>query len=299
VYVLLAARPLLPRLAALVCGFLLPVALLAALLAAQGALDDGLYATFGFYRVYLAEGSGLPPLFTAAKLVPALLSVPLALMAMRRSHGRGTALVMLWLGFAATGAALGGRPFGHYLVQVAAPASATIGVLCSALAPRQRATLGAALAVSGYVIFSAFSRYWFSYEMVRLDYYRNAALYALGSRSRSEYDRFFSWRVAHQQAFASIIRADGERTLYVWGEYPWLYPLADAESATRYITSYHTSFVPDAKADVIESLNASPPRYIVWERDEWRRLPGLAELITARYQLVTTAGRSELYRRVD
>jgi 4-amino-4-deoxy-L-arabinose transferase-like glycosyltransferase len=299
VFVVLAARPVLPKLAALVGGYAVPVVLTAALLAVQGALDDGLYAAFGFYRVYLAEGSGLPPLFTAAKLAPALLAIALAMLATRHASRSGTALAVLWLGFAATGAVLGGRPFGHYLVQVVAPASVAPGLLCSAIAPRQRLVLVSGMAVACYVIFSAFNRYWYSYEMVRLAYYHNAALYVAGNRSRAEYEGFFSWRVAHQRAFASIIRADDERTLFVWGEYPWLYPLADADSATRYVTSYHTSFVPDAKTDVIAALNALPPRYIVWERDEWRRLPGLADLVAARYQRVSTAGNSELYRRND
>ena len=299
VFLLLAGRPLLPRLVALVGGYLIPIALAAALLGMQGALDDGLYAALGFYGVYLAEGSGLPPLFTAAKLAPALLSIALAATTGRGSNNDSSRLVMLWLGFAATGAALGGRPFGHYLVQVVAPASVALGLLCAGLTVRQRLPLAAVTVCAGYVLLSAFNRYWFSYDTVRFAYYRNAALYVLQIRSRAEYEHFFSWRVEHQHTFASIIRADEERTLFVWGEYPWLYPLADANNPTRYTTSYHTSFVPDAKPEVIVALSALPPRYIVWERDEWRRLPGLAELVAARYQLVSTAGNTELYRRID
>ena len=134
---------------------------------------------------------------------------------------------------------------------------------------------------------------------MRPAYYPVMAEYIAGERSRDSFEHFFSWRVENQRRLAALIRQDADRTLFVWGEYPWLYPLADAENATRYAASFMTSFVPGAKAEVIEGLRRQPPRYILRETREWRRLPGLRELLSERYELVAVVDNSELYRRKD
>lgn len=293
------ARTGLPRASALVAGFAGTVALLCGVLILQGTLGEGLYATIGFYGVYLDEGSGLPPLFALVKLAPALSALALVLLARRRRQLHERDMLTLWLGCAATGAVFGARPFGHYLVQAVAPVSVATGLLLAGRAGERawRWRLIVVLGISGYVICSAFSRFWFSSPPVSLAYYGNAAAYVAGVRAQAAYEVFFSWRVAHQQTFAHVVRRDADRTLFIWGEYPWLYALADADNPTRYVTSYHTSFVPGAKEEVMEALRRAPPRYLVWERDEWRRLPGLAELVADRYERVAVAGNSELYRR--
>jgi hypothetical protein len=298
VFLLLHGRTGVGRLGPLGAGFAAVTGLTAATLAAQGALGEALFAVFGFYGVYLREGSGLPPEFGAVKLLPAATAVVLTVFACRRRAPSGTDLAALWLGFAATGAALAARPFGHYLVQALAPLALGAALLVRGAARGRVATsLLTSACVASVVLYLAFSGFWLSFAMVRPGYYGAVAAYITGHRSRESLDRFFSWRVDNQQRLASLLRQDDDRTLFVWGEYPWLYILADAENPTRYVTSYHTSFVPGAKAAVVDTLRRHPPRYIVWEREEWRRLPGLAELLAERYERVAVVDNSELYRR--
>ncbi len=158
-------------------------------------------------------------------------------------------------------------------------------------------TLVLALAALG----GSFGRLWIAegFGIVRPGYYSVTAEYLAGERSRDSYERYFSWRIENQQRLAAIIRADPERTLFVWGEYPWLYPLADAENPTRYPTSFLCSFVPGGKEEVREALRRRPPRYIAWERGERRPLPFLAALLAERYELVAVVDNTELYRRKD
>jgi hypothetical protein len=87
-----------------------------------------------------------------------------------------------------------------------------------------------------------------------------------------------------------------ERTLFVWGEYPWLYVVTGARNPTRYSTSYLTSFLPGAKSEVIRALEAEPPLFIAQELEEWRRLPGLDAFLRARYQPVTRVDNTVLWR---
>lgn len=299
-FLLLAGRLTRRSLPALAAGAALPLALAAAVLAAQDALGEALYAVAGFYTVYLREGSGLPPAYAALKLLPAAVALSGRVRAARCRTLSAHDLPVLWLGFAATGAAMAGRPFGHYLVQVLAPASLLVVMLALHLSARPRVRGAVLTAVAAAVTLAgAFSGFWLSFPMVRPQYYSNLAAYVTGRQSRRSFEQFFSWRIANQQRLAELIRADADRTLYVWGEYPWLYPLADAENPTRYTTSYHTSFVPGAKAEVLEALRRAPPRYIVWEREEWRRLPGLSALLAAQYDLMAVVDNTELYRRKD
>lgn len=317
VYLALAGGDGWRRAAALVGGAAATAGTVAAVLAVQGSLPAAVFAVAGFYAVYLHEGSALPPVFGLLKMLPPLAAVSAALIAAPRGRLGPAHLLALWLGFAALGATMAARPFGHYAVQALAPAALTLAALGGSIRWWTRPRLGAApptpailpparalglvltAALAVYTITVAFNGFWFSYGVVGPAYYGETARYLAGRESRASFDRFFSWRVANQDQLAAIIRADSDRTLFVWGEYPWLYPLADAENPTRYETSYLTSFVPGAKDEVMAALWRTPPRYIVWERGEWRRLPGLGDLLAARYERVAVVDNSDLYRRVD
>jgi 4-amino-4-deoxy-L-arabinose transferase-like glycosyltransferase len=313
----------------LACGWCLPVAAAALWLASGGALADAWHAVFGFYSLYLREGSATPPAFTALKLAPAGLALAWALWIRRRTGSAGSSeLLLLWFGFAVLGATLAGRPFGHYLVQVYAPAALLIGMIGPhppapspnagrggdmSTAVEERSPLPALGEGSGVRAFSAllltlaliivlagFRGFWWSHPTLQPAYYANWLAWAAGWKSRDEHDRTFSWRVANQNELVRLIAADGgERTLFVWGEYPWLYPLTDSHNPTRYTTSYHTSFVPQAKAEVLRDLECDPPQYIAQELEEWRRLPGLTSFLESRYQPMARVDNTVLWRRRD
>lgn len=288
-----------PRRAALLLGgWLLLPATVGALLAVQGSLATGAHAVFGFYGGYLAAGSGHTPLTRLLGLVPGLIALSGAVIAARWGRLGPGHVLALWLAFAVTGATLAGRWYGHYLVQAAAPVALTVALLSSTRREAASAhVLGPVLCAAALLVGATFNRFWLSYPMVRPGYYANLAAYLSGQRDRAAFAAYFDWRVATQEAFAPLIRADAERTLFIWGEFPWLYALADAQNPTPYVTSYHTAYVAGAKEQVLRALWARPPRFIVWEHDEWRRLPGLEQLLAERYEQVARVGSTELFRR--
>jgi hypothetical protein len=156
------------------------------------------------------------------------------------------------------------------------------------------------LALGLYIVISGFGGFWLHHPTLRPAYYANWLRLVTGRESRAQHDYVYSWRVPNQEELARLIRADGgERTLFVWGEYPWLYPLANANNPTRFATSYHTSFVPGAKEEVMRELAQRPPRYIAQEMEEWRRLPGLQPFLDARYERVAQVDNTVLWRRRD
>jgi hypothetical protein len=183
------------------------------------------------------------------------------------------------------------------MVQVAAPAAVLLAV---ALGGTRRVSVfaGAMLLLGTYLLVNQFWPFWFSHGTLRHDYYTNWLGYVAGRRDRAAYERFFDWRVPNQEAIARVVHTGGgERTLFVWGEYPWTYTLAGATNPTRFSTSFHTFLARNAKADVVREVEQHPPRYIAEETEEWRRLPGLAEIIQARYDWMVRLDNVVVWRR--
>lgn len=279
-------------------GFAAACAMVAAVLAAQGALGEAMRAVFGFYRGYLREGSSISPTLRAAMVIAPAIAVVSSFIGGRDRDADTRRLILLWLGFASLGALLAGRAYGHYLVQMVAPTSLTVALLAQqTLARRPAAAPWAMGVVLVVVVWASFREFWLYYTPVRPYYYVNTFKYVTGMRSRATYDREFDRRVEDQNQLAAIIRQDSERTLFAWGEYPWLYPLADAEAPVRYITSYHVLYHPDGGAEVIAALRRNPPRFIAWDRNEFRVLPGLDAVVAERYDFVARVNTTDLYRR--
>jgi hypothetical protein len=221
-----------------------------------------------------------------------------ALIGQRSEESDRQRLILFWLGFASVGTLLSGRAYGHYLLQMIAPASLAAVLLAQQIVARRPVVAPLLMcAVLSVVAWASFRDFWLYYNPVRTYYYQNAFEYVTGMRSRDTYEVMFDRKVEDQYRLAELIRAQPERTLFVWGEYPWLYPLADAEAPVRYITSYHVLYHPEGGSDVIAALRRDPPRYIVWDRDEWRVLPGLDEVVAERYELAARVNRTDVYQR--
>ena len=67
----------------------------------------------------------------------------------------------------------------------------------------------------------------------------------------------------------------------------------------RFTTAYQTTILPGAKEETLRALELDPPRYIVQELEEWRRLPGLAEFLAARYERMVQIDNAVLWRRIE
>ncbi|MGE0542609.1 MAG: ArnT family glycosyltransferase [Dehalococcoidia bacterium] len=329
--------------AVLVLGWATPVMATALWFAASGALGSAWEALVGSYNTYLGEGSALPAGFQILRLLPTIVALGWLLWRRRRGQVDGNDLLLIWLSFTVLGATTGGRPFGHYLIQVVAPlvlvtvyltprppslagkgvhsstegASISSGntddprsILVDEDAPfpaREGGAVSAAnrvrylvLSLTLLTLITGFRGFWFSHPTLTPDYYGNWLAFVTGNKTRDEHDRFSSWRVSNQQHLLRMIESDkSSPTLYIWGEYPWLYSLLDAENAAPFSTAYQTAILPGSKELVMRAIERDPPRYIAQELEEWRRLPGLAEFLAARYERVSQIDNTVLWRRVE
>jgi hypothetical protein len=157
---------------------------------------------------------------------------------------------------------------------------------------------------------NVFAQYW----TLGPDYYQNFAEWAVGARGATEYDNYFDKRVAYTQLLERTLRKlnAGGQKVYIWGEYPWVYPLADVEPTTRYMTSFYVLLLPYLDTKLAGELDTEKPRYIVVMSDakpkmsppsliidqRWGNAKRGLDVVLARdYQLVSSVGPAQIYRR--
>lgn len=201
-------------------------------------LRDALLYDLGY--VGHANGAGLPWLLLVKVGVLVGLTVLL----------RRAPFPYLWLAYAAAGAVVSGRFFGHYALQAVSPLTLSLAELQPSL-PRRRPVLVlipclfAALAIlSAAVGWSLAATGHDSILVRRLQYYANFARYALGTESYSRYRSQVDDHVDRNLRVIAMLRHMPPGRLLVWGNTPWLYPLSGRLPATPYTSALRQPVVP-------------------------------------------------------
>jgi hypothetical protein len=283
--------------AALAAGFFAVVGLAVGYFAARGALGDFVFY-FWTYNVehYTAvvpwseRLAALDPFhhgrhyLTANPLLLAGSAVSIAAaaaawfrrrpQAVGRSGGR--LLVALWFLFGYFGASYSGRNFGHYFIQIIAPACLLTAWAAvdawRALAPRLARRRGRAdLAVAGRAALAAALVVGLAYPLVR---------FGGEIAGRTLWTERPAPRARARLLEAIRARTAPEEAIFVWGYYPELYVLAPRRPASRYSNAnYLTGMLPwenhqpgvDTSAHVVpgawdvlmDELDASRPPLVV------------------------------------
>lgn len=192
---------------------------------------------------YVAQGNGGGiPWVVVAKLA-ALAAVSIGL--------RRQPFPILWLAYAAVGALLSGRIFGHYVLQLVVPLA-----LCIALFLQERRALCRRLLWVVPVVFGcvAGSTALVGWAMVnqghdsilarRMQWYGNFLQLAIGKESYARYRGQVDDHVSRNIRVArEVTRLPGGRLL-VWGNTPWVYVLSRRLPATSYTSALRTPEVP-------------------------------------------------------
>ncbi|MBK9119385.1 MAG: hypothetical protein IPM18_07250 [Phycisphaerales bacterium] len=286
----------------LVAGAVTTVAVAAGVLAAQGALGEALYATFGFNRAYFATGDSrfpynfvnlallrsqiddvllAPLLMAAAATLHAFLwwrapqhrppEIETPLRAQRPVCPRYFLLFFLWGVVAFYGALLSPHGFRHYLVPWFPPLLLVAGYLINVLRTevslltrlQQRAWVAVAFVILGY----------FSYGALWWQYTDTARVWM----ERVEQREVAEWEYVGA-AVARHTRPD-ER-VQIWGFLPGAYLTAKRVNASRYFTTEKVGQVGAGAqhivAEIEATLRAHPPALIVLSNAERNRMMGIA-----------------------
>jgi hypothetical protein len=234
-------------------------------------------------------GSGGGGLMTRAVVLVGLL---VGLAWARKKLNWSSLLVMVWLVTALFGALLSGRPYPHYLIQVAPAAALLLG-----MAAGLKWGWGRKLAIVGLgglvLIWWGFG-FW-GYRVG--SYYGNFVSWLIGEESEKEYQEWFDPRVPRTYQVAEYIvkHTLPEDKIFIWGDEPYIYALSGRLPTGRYTVAYH---VVDFNGynEVVQAIEAEPPVYILKIKDEKRPFPELELILSEDYILADEIEDVSLYR---
>ena len=282
-------------------------------------------ANVGFFFHYVGSGREIP-IYYRPLIVSPVIAVCAGLAVYRlRGLDPVWSLPALWLSLTLSAALLTGRPYSHYFLQVAPPLALLVGLLASRASltwqPRWEHVPALALTASILALWLGVVRPEFHGDLLArhytksFDYYSNFASWAAGSRSTAAYNDYFDRRVNLTLRLDALLESLGARgeEVYIWGEYPWVYPLAGVEPSTRYMTSFYVLLIPRLDGALEGTLAAEDPRYIVTLADARISLvqsspvlrkrytvamSGINDLIERRYEEVASVDKARVFRRV-
>ncbi len=299
---------------ALLTGAALPISAVSVWLATRGLFGDALYATVGYNESYVSTGQGMhAPLLSIGLLtLPALLLL-LGVRILRGSAPRTSDSAMYssaipaavfaagslwWLGLALLGALASGRSYLHYYLQAVPPGAICLALLAGGLGEsRQRVArrLLAGLLIAWTVAVPVASLQAVSATRATdppgnhlYGYYGYIWQHLTGALSDQEFGDRMDARVERNVAVAGYLRSHPVQPdrLYVWGNAPWIYYLSGYEHATRYFSAYYRPPIPDGMNQVMTSLRADSPPYVVAIEPELPASGSLDALLRRRYRPV-------------
>lgn len=264
-------RPRGPRLAAYLLGSLAPTLLLVLWLAWSGALPASVEAVLGYSSAYrlvaapeAATVAGWSAMSVGFLIAPALFGLLAAFRGPRVHDQRIFHMALIWIVGAVLLALLSGRVYAHYAASAVLPLAivASIGLGRAPSGAHRIARAGTALGIA-------------------------VALWALAVQGGAEM-RSTHAANAQARATAELIRAttDPEDRMFVWGNQPYLYLLADRSAGSRYVYVLPLTtpgYASTARArGLVEELRASAARVIVDAGSPVPGAPGLPPLLEPR-----------------
>lgn len=267
-------------------GFLLPVVLTIVYYAAVGAFDQYMTAAFLQNIGYLSSWrtgtitksgassqSGLlgrAVIWMVATLVCAFLT---------RKEKMIKRLALIWFLGALFGALLSERPYPHYLIQLLPPGA----ILVAMAIERQTKYWFVGFVVCLSLTLFAIQRYKF-YFYPNISYYKNFVTYKSGMMSERDYRNTFGEKIDRNYAIAKYIKLRTERheTMFVWGDEPFIYALANRLPPGRFTVAYHVVDF-DGKEETLKALMEKQTRYVVTLESEKREYKEFFKYLLSNY----------------
>lgn len=288
------------NLATLGLGYFLPILLTTLYFAANGALAFYLKAAFLQNIPYLSSwaagtmaGSGAGAKTGLMMRGGILLVALLAVYRLKRDLSRPVVLVVVWFLLALFAAALSERPYPHYLIQVLPAFCLILGLLFTdAKKVVRRLTLGLIVGLAMMVIAIQFWVY------PVFGYYTNFLSYLSGLKNESRYLAWFSPQVNQTYDLAKFLstHTTEKEKIFIWGDEPNLYALAQRLPVGRYTVAYHIADF-NGYQETMAQLQKNLPRYIIVMKGEKRPFLDLIGFIDNYYILEKNLDGAKIFRR--
>lgn len=288
----------------LTVGFVIPYAVTFAYFYSKGLVDDYIFGAYTYYRIYLGESPKYAIFINISKILPIISAAFYGFFKKFRLKKVETSyLFILWAAFSLLGSYFSGRTYGHYLVQ----ATPAISLLLAQLNfPKQfREILTKARVVFALTFFIPilfltrliFADFISSGPVGQIKYFGNFIAFATGAKSLDSYNDFFDGNVNTIMALRDAVEARSAqgKSIYIWGDLPWLYAIIDAKNPSRYVTSFHVFGVPNGPEEVAGALYANNPAYIIKPQSSIGYFAQLENLLAKSYTLEAKVDSAEIY----
>lgn len=283
-----------------IIGFVLPIFLTFIYYASQGALAQYLFAAFFQNIPYLSSWSGQSqtgglPLFLLVR-VWAVALVVILLFLFRKKISFRAQLILAWYAFSWFAALLSSRPYPHYLIQVLPALSLCFGLLFV----KGKGFLLERVIPAGLLIFFMATFYGFQFwSYPSLPYYSNFYQFALRNKNQEEYFNDFDGRANTIYQIADYLQTHtvAYEKIFVWGNIPFIYPLARRLPVGRYTVAYHIIDF-NGYQETITELQESKPRYIIVDPQEKRPFSEFFLWLEQRYFLAKQIGDFQIFHRL-
>ena len=268
-------------------GAILPMAISLVYFAWRGALSSYLVAT-GIQNIPYLSSWQVPLSMLWRIIIAAGMVVILAIW--RKNWGQWALLIGLWWTVTLFAALLSGRPYPHYLLQMAPAVALGVAMLVWGK-ERERYVVAGLIAVSVAVVITF---RFYAYPVV--SYYTNFISWVTGRHTTQAYFATFSPDIQRNYHIAEVMALGSmpNERIFVWGDQPIIYALSRRLPVGKYTAKYHILEF-QAQKETLLTLQKTPPRYIVSFGQE-HQLPGLANLLRQRY--VPVGGEEGLVYRI-
>ncbi|HLA03740.1 MAG TPA: glycosyltransferase family 39 protein [Patescibacteria group bacterium] len=280
-------------------GFVIPYGATIAYFAPKHLVDDYVFAAYTYYRIYLGESPKYALLINILKFLPIITAIAYGFYKKIKGEVGILHLILLWTAFSFLGSYFSGRTYGHYLVQ-ATPALSLILASITLKPKLKTVQIGFAILFFLPLIFLTkllFTDFLSGGPINQIKYFQNFADYSTGEKGVDEYNNYFDRNVNTIMALADFLKINqgyGE-SVYIWGDYPWLYAIADLKNPSRYVTSFHVFGVPEGQNEVIGNLVKNPPKYIIKPESSIGYFPDLEKFIAQGYTSGGFVETSEIF----
>lgn len=278
-------------------GFAVPIAAVAAWFASRGQLPELIYSGFLINFGYIASWSTdkAQAASNTGLLNRAMVAVVSTVVVwwMTRGARREVRLILIWFVWSLFGTLLSARPYPHYLIQVVPAACLLVGIIVE---EKRKSVLVAAIGAVAVMVISVIKINFYFYPVLK--YYQNFGMYISGQITKKEYGDRFDSRVSRDLEIGEYIRqrTEPDERIWVWGDDPALYLIADRLPAGRHVMTYHVEIF-GRREEELRNVAKNKPVYIVWLDGAPSDFKELNTIIATDYIEVARIGQGTIFRR--
>lgn len=244
-------------------GFLLPIFLAFLYFILRGTFIPFIQSAFLGNIGYVGYGNQfiIPQGFLIIKLI--LLACAICFIVLkRRQFSPAILFISLWFVLSVFSAFFSQRQYTHYSLVMIPSLCLLIGLFFVQRTQVTKLRLGTLIVVVVVVIQS----YFHSYGLVKTtEYYQNAISFLLNQKSVNEYRAFFDAKTPRDYELASYIKARTVQTdqIFIWGDSPQIYYLAQKLPPTKYTVAYHILQDPNGVKEAQAAIDKIHPKFII------------------------------------